>query len=179
MLTHIGQGPQTPPAEDDAARLLLDCHARIRSFTQLAERLATTPGLPPAEIVEAAEGVRRYFAEALALHAQDEEESILPRLAGRERQLDAALVAMHREHVEHRPAVDRVVALTAEIAAEPGRRDALAPGLAAAARALREHFDRHLSQEEAIVIPAIDRLLGSDARAEIVRELRARRRPAP
>jgi iron-sulfur cluster repair protein YtfE (RIC family) len=178
MLTHIGQTPQTPPAEDDAARLLLECHARIRSFTLLAERLATTAGLAEKEIVEAAEGVRRYFAEALALHAQDEEESVLPRLGGRERQLDAALVAMHREHGEHRPVVDRVVALSAEIATEPGRLDALAPALGGAARALREHFDRHLAQEEAVVIPAIDRLLGPEERAEIVRELRARRQPA-
>jgi iron-sulfur cluster repair protein YtfE (RIC family) len=172
MLTHIGH---KAPAEDDAAGLLLECHGRIRAFTLLAERLAATPGLAAAEVVEAAEGVRRYFAEALALHARDEEESVLPRLAGRERQLDAALVAMHREHGEHGPVVDRVVKLCAALAAEPRRHGELSPALGAAAGALRDHFERHLASEEAIILPAIDRFLDPAERAAIVRELRARR----
>lgn len=175
MLTHIG-GPR--PGED-AVDLLLECHARIRTFTELAARLAAATGVTREEIVETAARVRAYFAEALPLHALDEEESVLPRLAGRDRQVDASLVAMHRDHREHGPSVERVIELCTTLAADPGRHGELAVPLGAAAAAVRDHFARHLAEEEAVVFPALQRLVDEAGRAEIVRELRARRRPPP
>lgn len=171
MLTQIAGAR---PAED-LISLLLECHGRIRSFTDLAARLAEGGGAAPAEVAEAAERVRRYFTEALPLHARDEEESILPRLAGRDRQLDAALVAMHHEHAEHEPALERLVVLCAQLAAAPERHAELAPALASVAAALREMFDRHLAREESTVFPAVERYVDDEGRRQIVRELRARR----
>jgi iron-sulfur cluster repair protein YtfE (RIC family) len=171
MLTHIGPAR---PAED-VVELLLECHARIRALTDLAARLAATTDAPAGEIADAAARVRAYFAEALPLHAQDEEESVLPRLAGRARHVDASLVAMHRDHREHVPTVDRVIELCSTLASAPGRHAELAPALGAAAAALRDHFARHLAEEESIVFPALRRFVDPDGQAEILRELRARR----
>ncbi len=92
-------GPR-PPA-GDVVDLLLECHTRIRSFTTLAARLASTPGLAAAEVAEAAAGVHRYFTQALPLHARDEEESVLPRLRGRDPEVDRELAEMVHEHRGH------------------------------------------------------------------------------
>ncbi len=55
---------------------LLECHARIRSFMEVAARLAALPdGTRHEDIVEAATGVASYFGEALPHHEADEEES--------------------------------------------------------------------------------------------------------
>jgi hypothetical protein len=80
MAVHIG----APRPAAGAVELLLECHERIRHFARLALKLAGTRDLPPAEVAEAAAAVRRYFAEALPLHAADEEESMMPRLRGRD-----------------------------------------------------------------------------------------------
>jgi iron-sulfur cluster repair protein YtfE (RIC family) len=168
-------GSKRPAASQDVVDLLLECHARIRSFCDLAVRLAEASRPSPAEIVDAAERVRRYFAEALPLHAQDEEESILPRLAGRDPDVDQALVDMHREHREHEPMLERLLALTGELARAPERHEALAPELGRVARALRGHFDLHLSGEERLVFPAIRALVPEAERRTMLEELRARR----
>src|SRR5512132_579542 len=110
MLTRLG----APAAPDDAVGLLLECHDRIRSFLALARRVAQAGPAERDGVAEAAARVRRYFAEALPLHARDEEESILPRLRGREPAVDAELAAMEREHREHGPPLAALVAACAE-----------------------------------------------------------------
>jgi iron-sulfur cluster repair protein YtfE (RIC family) len=173
MLTRIGAARP----EGDVVDLLLDCHARIRSFTALAARLAAER--PPAtEVREAALGIRRYFVEALPLHARDEEESLVPRLSGTDPEVDRALAAMRQQHAEHGPVLDRVVGLCDALAEAPERHDALAPELAEAAEALRVHFVGHLAPEEEIIFPAIRRLPAAE-RDAIQQELRARRTPPP
>lgn len=171
MLNTIGSPPR--PAEG-IVDLLLDCHARIRSFSDLAVRLGETRGAGPAEIAEAAASVRRYFSEALPLHARDEEESVLPRLAGRDPVVDAALVAMHRDHVGHAELVDPVLDMCAALVAAPGRHLELAPALAEAARRMRAHFETHLASEEATIFPALARVADEEQR-RMTDELRARR----
>jgi len=170
MLTHTG----TNGISDDAVGLLLECHGRIRAFVELASRLAHVEGVSAGEIADRARTVGRYFADALPQHADDEELSLLPRLAGRDRQVDAALVRMHHDHLGHAAVVARVAEVCGELAASPARHAALSPALGAAAAALREHLERHLALEEEIVFPALRTLLAAGARAEIVRELRSR-----
>jgi iron-sulfur cluster repair protein YtfE (RIC family) len=158
-----------------AVDLLLDCHARIRSHLALARRLSTARDAPAEEVRDAAERVRRYFVEALPLHACDEEDSILPRLLGRERALDAALEAMRREHGEHARLLGALTGVCATLAGDPGRLPDLASRLAEVAAELERDLLAHLREEEAVVLPAMRRLLGTEADREIVRELRARR----
>jgi len=162
------------PAAADVVDLLLDCHERIRSFTALAQRLARAPGTPPAEIADAATKVRRYFADALPLHARDEEESMVPRLRGRGAEVERELAEMQREHGEHEPLLARLVALCDALAADPARHAALAPELDQVATALAGHFAAHLDREERVLFPAV-RALPEAERAAMVRELRARR----
>ncbi len=168
----------TPRPAEGIVDLLLECHARIRAFSELAIRLAEAPGTDPAEVADAAGRVRRYFDEALPLHARDEEESLLPRLAGRDPAVDAALVAMHREHEAHGELLDPVVALCGELAAAPERHAELAPALARSGRRLRAHFEAHLATEEATIFPAVLRHVPDEEQRRMVAELRARRAPA-
>jgi len=107
MLVKIG-----PPNESaDIVDLLVACHDRIRFFIDLAERLAEITDASPQEIREAAARVVRYFSESLPLHIADEEESILPRLAGREPMLDRTLETMCYEHDAHEPQLERLLAI--------------------------------------------------------------------
>jgi iron-sulfur cluster repair protein YtfE (RIC family) len=163
------------PAAAGAVELLLECHQRIRQFTSLALRLAQAHDLPRAEVAESAAAVRRYFAEALPLHAADEEESMLPRLRGRDPALDGALSVMRREHAGHGMRVEPVVALCAELAASPERHAELAPRLREAADQLERHFAPHLALEEDLLFPALKRALDPASEARMVAEIRARR----
>ncbi len=174
MTIQIDEPPDSA-ADDDVAVRLLACHARIRRFCATACRLAAARDPRATEVVEAAAGVRRYFAEALPLHAEDEDASIAPRLRGGDPTVDAALAAMSAEHAAHGPLIDRIVALTSELAAQPDRLDALRPALAAAAQALSDALEAHLRAEEATVLPALERLLPPAERLAIVAEMGARR----
>ncbi len=165
----------SPRPAEGIVDLLLDCHARIRSFSQLAVRLGEASGPTPAEVTDAAAQVRRYFLEALPLHARDEEESIIPRLQGREPAVDADLAAMAREHREHDAPLAVLLEACAQLARDPGRRAELAAVVRRATWDLARHFEVHLVREEAVVFPAMRRLLDAAADGEVVKEIRLRR----
>lgn len=169
--TRRGQG-------GDVVDALLDCHERIRQMSSLARKIAAAEGQPEAEIGEAAGRVRRYFTESLAHHVADEEESILPRLRGRDAAVDAALESMEREHRDHEDVVARVVTACAQLERRPGQLAELRGELDEASARLVEAFAAHLDGEEKIVLPAIRRLLSEEERARIRAEMRARRGPA-
>ncbi|HET9597698.1 MAG TPA: hemerythrin domain-containing protein [Anaeromyxobacteraceae bacterium] len=173
MLTRLGA---PAPAAADAADLLVECHGRIRAFLALARRMAEAGPEERDQLPEAAERVRRYFVEALPLHAEDEERSVLPRLRGRDPAVDAELAAMAREHEEHAAPLRALLAACDALGREPSRHAELAPAVLAATAALERHFDAHLAREEAVIFPAL-RLLPSEERAAIAREMRARREP--
>jgi iron-sulfur cluster repair protein YtfE (RIC family) len=171
MFTQIGKRA----AAGGAADLLLECHERIRTFLALARRIAELGPSSPDSVAEAAARVRRYFTEALPLHAQDEEVSILPRLRGRDPRVDAELEAMAREHREHERPMGELVAACERIARAPERRTDLLPTVGRAVTELERHFAEHLGREEAVIFPAMSRLLDRSAHAAILREIRERR----
>lgn len=158
-----------------AATLLLECHDRIRAFLATARRIAEAEGAPPAQVAEAAAAVQRYFTVALPLHAEDEERSILPRLRGRDDATDAALERMVEEHRAHEATVRALVAICAELTAAPRRRAMLTPALRSTLAWLDRHFAEHLGGEEAVVVPAMERLLSAAEDQAIFAEMRARR----
>jgi hemerythrin-like domain-containing protein len=165
-----------PPAALDSVGLLVECHERIRSFLGLARRVGEADAAAdPEAVVEAAGRVRRYFLEALPLHARDEEDSILPRLRGLDPAVDAELATMVEEHRGHERPLAALVAACEEIARAPARAAELQPIVLRAAGELALHFEEHLAREESVIFPAIRRLLDSQADAAIVREIRARR----
>lgn len=173
MLTRIGN----TPARGDAVELLVDCHARIRHFVALSARIAERGAEDPAGLPDAARAVVKYFTQALPLHAKDEEESIVPRLRGRDAAVDAALDVMVREHAEHEASLGRLVAACRLLADAPGRHAELAPAIAREAAFLARHFEAHLANEEEVVFPALRRLLAPAEDAALVAEIRGRRDP--
>jgi hemerythrin-like domain-containing protein len=175
MITLGRKGAHEGQAAKDVVDLLLECHDRIRSMTALALRLAAAEDLPDAEISEAADRVRRYFGVALPLHARDEDESVVPRLRGKDPDVDSELDAMSREHGEHGDPLARVVAAADELAREPSRLASVRGELRDAARELERHFDAHLAREERVVFPAIRKYLPAQELAAMAEELRARR----
>ncbi|ABS25811.1 hemerythrin domain-containing protein [Anaeromyxobacter sp. Fw109-5] len=175
MLTRIG-GTAAP---GDAVDLLLECHVRIRSFLALARRIAEAGEADEGGVAEAAERVRRYFTQALPLHARDEEDSILPRLRGREPAVDAALDEMTREHADHEAPLAVLVGACEELSRAPRCLAALAPVVARATGELEQHFAAHLEREEQVIFPAMRRLFDRATDEALVREIRARRGVVP
>jgi hemerythrin-like domain-containing protein len=171
MFTNLGK----PAVPADAVELLLECHHRIRSFLGLAGRLGEARSEGAEAVAEAAFRVHRYFTLALPLHARDEEESIAPRLGGREPALDAELAAVVREHREHERPLAVLVEACARLARDPGRHRELAAVVRRASGELRSHFDVHLAREEQVIFPAARRLLDAAADAAVVKEIRLRR----
>lgn len=176
MLTRLG-GRTVVPA--DPAGLLLECHGRIREFVGLALRLGEARDADPESIRDAARRVRRYFTEALPLHAQDEEESVLPRLRGIEAALDGELAAMAREHRDHQEPLARLVAACRSLEEAPSRLEVLRPVVSGPAAELEAHFAVHLAREESVIFPALRRLLAPPDGEAVVLEIRARRTPSP
>lgn len=164
---------QQPPAE--IGDLLVECHRRIRKFAAMALRLGEVHEAPEHQIADAAHRVRRFFEQALPLHVEDEEQSVLPRLRGRDRTLDEHLQQMSAEHRSHEPLVDPLVATCRLLERSPEHHAARREELFAAASALERELEAHMRQEEELIIPAIARWVEPADRAKMVDELRERR----
>ena len=170
MLISIGRREQ----KGDVIDLLLECHGRIRTFVTMARATGESQGREAHELVDACARVERYFTEALPLHVQDEEESLLPRLQGRRADVDRALASMHAQHEAHRPLLEAMLGAAGALRQSPGD-PALLASLAGAARRLELDFQKHLDLEENLLFPAARELLEEAERADILGELRARR----
>lgn len=176
MLVQLGSKSANTIADESLLGLLTACHARIRQFTQLALAVATRPEVPEAEARDALGRCRRYFTEALPLHVRDEEDSLVPRLRGRDAAVDAALARMQAEHVAHVPLLVDFIAALERCAADP-KVPAARTELARAAKVLADDFETHLVLEETVIFPAIARVLSAAEQTAVVTELRARRSP--
>src|SRR4051794_30892857 len=121
MAIQIQRRASTPIATDAAGRLL-ECHARIRDFIATAIRLTEAADVSDTELAMAAAGGHRYFAEALPLHAADEDASIAPRLVTRApgEEVARALQMIAAEHAEHEVLLGRLLPWWARVAASPG-----------------------------------------------------------
>jgi iron-sulfur cluster repair protein YtfE (RIC family) len=149
---------------------LLECHVRIREMLAMGQAIEQLGSAD--ETVAAAERLGRYFTRGLPFHTRDEDESILPRLVDPE--LAIALDRMHREHLEHEPLVQKVVASCRDLVDAPSRWRELRTVVAGAAGALSPIMATHLLQEERDLFPAVERL-GDDVQARILEEMDARR----
>jgi hemerythrin-like domain-containing protein len=160
----------------DVVDLLLECHERIRTFIGLTSKLGKAQEPTVDEIRDAASRISRYFSEALPLHVADEEESILPRLARRNPELDLALAKMRNEHVEHQGRLQLLLNTCNTLKSSPEMFGSLRDTLSAAASALDKQYAEHLDEEERVILPAIRALLPHDQKTAIESELRSRRR---
>jgi hemerythrin-like domain-containing protein len=170
MLKQLGKNSRPAP---DLVALLLDCHGKIRHFSALARAAGEADASAP-QIIDACAQAHRYFSEALPLHVADEEESLLPRLCGRESTLDAALETMRDEHRQHERTLTEVREALRKVRDDPTA-EALRASLAASAKKLEQSFAEHLAQEEQVIFPALARLLSESEQQAVLAELRARR----
>jgi hemerythrin-like domain-containing protein len=177
MLIQLQRGPSREQLDADPVHLLLDCHQRIHRFLAIALKLPGAAGsVPDAEIADAARRVRRYFTEALPLHAQDEDESVAPRLraVGAADAVIAAIEGVAREHAEIDRVTAQLVPAWTQLVDAPERTGEVREVLAAGAERLAELFRTHLAIEEKTVFPAVA-ALDEAARRAIVAEMRKRR----
>lgn len=171
MLVTIG----TRAKPDGLVGLLLECHHRIRTFSQMAVELGRRGDLTENDVLEAAQRCERYFSEALPLHVEDEEQSVLPRLLGQKDDVDAALATMQAQHADHVPQLAALLEALGALRAQPnaGR---LRERLRAVAEPLALDFEQHLAREESVIFPAVRVVLSDATQLIAMEELRARRR---
>jgi hemerythrin-like domain-containing protein len=173
MLT-IARSHTEAPAQD-IVDLLIECHDRLRTNIDTLKQFGEACDLNLAQVGDAADTLRRYFRDALPLHAADEEASVLPRLRGLDGRLDEELDIMCAEHDAQEPILTEVLRICGELTVNPARHPARRDTLRALAASLERHFGKHIEREETIIFPAIRARLDVAAREEMVRELRARR----
>ena len=170
MLIQIGR--RGDPSHDDVVGSLLACHARIRAFTALAQRMLAGEAAP-AEVADAAARVERYFRVALPLHSADEELSLCPRLraAPVTPEVFDALSSMMDEHAPIDSLLACLLPRWAALARDPLELPALAAELARDTAELDRLFQAHLAREERVLFPAMREHLAGDElviRAEMV-----------
>ena len=171
MLINIG----FPAAETgDVVDLLLACHERIRFFIDLAIRIGDTADASNEEIRDAAARIVRYFSESLPLHVADEEESIIPRLSGRDAALDRTFESIRREHSAHDHDLKSLLKICGDLQAAREPAAETRQELRDIAVNLRQQFQIHLSEEEQVVLPAIRSLLTDHDRKTMLQEFRSR-----
>jgi iron-sulfur cluster repair protein YtfE (RIC family) len=178
MLMQIGQTANRALTCDahDVGGMLIDCHGRIRQFIRVARALAHPRPLPDGQAVDGAERVLRYFTIGLPLHVQDEDETVLPRLRGRASVVDAALDRMFAEHQAVPALCERLAAACRAVMADPAGRLGMLDTLGPLVAEVEGHFEPHLQNEEAVIIPAL-RLLEPPLQQAMLAEVRARRVP--
>ncbi len=165
---------------DEPAELLLECHDRIRQHMRGAEALAGAAADDPA-VSSTAAGVRRYFDVALPLHSRDEDESVAPRLVDAVLcpGLEQSVAAMTRQHADIEAVLERLLPVWQRLVDEPAAIDEVRQPLVRDTERLAALWAEHLDLEEHAVFPLIAERLDPSARAAIVAEMRARRRPNP
>ncbi len=166
------------PKTEDAVDLLIGCHQRIRHFTAVTVKLAHAQGATPEEVVQAAAAAHRYYTVSLPLHEADEEETVRPRLdvVGDEK-LRHALLAMTDQHLAIDELLDRLLPLLVMVRNNPQTIHAAGSEMCSITKALDEMFRAHLQMEEETIFPAIRTALPEDERADMLREMQARRQP--
>ncbi|MEQ8273205.1 MAG: hemerythrin domain-containing protein [Deltaproteobacteria bacterium] len=169
----IGIGKKA--AATDPVGRLRECHDKLRKFSATAVRLAESQDATPDDVREAASGVVKYFTQALPRHTADEDESLLPRLKGRDAAVDAELAEMEKEHRAHEGPVAELITLCRALADAPERLGDLRADLARVASTVDADLGVHLAREENVIFPAVERLLDDAARNDIAHEMSARR----
>ncbi len=168
-----------PSGAQQATDLLLACHQRIRHFSGVAVKLAHAHAVPDAEIIQAAEGLHRYFTVALPLHEADENLSVHPRLrraVPAEELAGPAADAMVDQHHAIDELVERLVPLWVLLRSSPDKLPDLSAEMCAIAGRLNELFDSHLKLEEETIFPALQKYLPESELAAIVQEMQDRRK---
>jgi hemerythrin-like domain-containing protein len=163
---------------EDAIDMLLGCHERIRHFSSVAVKLAHAQGASPADIVEAANGLLRYFTIALPLHEADENDSLRPRLRRalpKGELAESALDAMVEQHEFIDEVAEQLVPLWRMVKSNPEKLDEVSGEMCQLSGRLNDLFSAHLQLEEETIFPALQRFVRGEELESMVREMKERR----
>jgi len=166
------------PGFDTPLAMLSACHRRIeRRLEQLApiaERLSEPDTTRHAEALRVLEEVRRHFATSGAHHTDDEELTLFPMLRAMPNAgLGELIDVLEADH-------QVIDAMHAELDALCERlHAAVTPEDVEALRALgadlKVHYDRHIRQEDAQILPKAAELLSPEQITNLGFEMRRRR----
>jgi hemerythrin-like domain-containing protein len=161
--------------------LLADCHRRIEMFLGTLVRLSECAAHPlEADARTALEASLKYFREAAPKHTADEEESLFPRLRKMQNaEVEAAIRTLDPLEREHQRAdllhgeVDRLGRKWLECGTlDPVGGQRFREYVADLASIYKEH----IRIEDEVVFPVAGRVLSPGDKAEIAREMAARRK---
>ncbi|GIU75662.1 MAG: hypothetical protein KatS3mg004_2749 [Bryobacteraceae bacterium] len=171
-LFHARTAPASP---DQPADFLYACHRRIEQRIDAIERAAAAPADRPEEALAALASAMAFLDTSGALHTEDEEESVFPRLRqSLERGEWTFLAGLEHDHVE----ADRLAARLREGVERARRGEPAWPELRALAEQFVALYRRHIAREDETLIPMVRRQLSADEQRQVAAEMRARRSPA-
>ncbi len=182
MFTQIGAKPESDFSEP--LGMLSDCHKRIQFFLRDLVRLteAAQAQLSPADS-RTLERALRYFRESGPRHTADEEQSLFPRLrAMKDGRLEGALTKVEELEADHQRANEAHSAVD-DIGARWLANGTIGPDEAVRMKALLQElsgiYEHHLAIEDDEIFPVAAALLSDEAKAEVGREMAARRGLSP
>ena len=147
---------------------LVACHSRIEERLQTLERAVANLELMPEAAREALAAVFRYFDSSGAMHTEDEERSVFPRIEKRLSEEQRSYIASLEQ--QHREAED----LYAQLKGVPPVGVDIAPYQDLAGR-FCGLYRSHIASENHRFVEIARSLLDEGEMAEISKEMRARR----
>ncbi|MGE5110641.1 MAG: hemerythrin domain-containing protein [Acidobacteriaceae bacterium] len=165
----------------DPTGLLSDCHRRIETFLETLAAVGKVMHEPPsADTARALQTALVYFRQAAPKHTADEEESLFPRLRGREEaELKSALSTLDRLEKDHEAVspLHAEVERLAETYLETGSLSASdVQAFQTAVARLQETYREHIRVEDFTVFPLAARLLSDSDKSAFAQEMAARRK---
>lgn len=161
---------------EEPVAMWLACHQRVRRFANLLQRLRRHVQQSGAdeEAQQAAASIRRYFNEAAPRHHEDEEVDMFPllheRCSERDREVLEVLERVERDHLTMAERWREIDAVLARISA--GERAELDEN---AVVAFASAYDRHIDDEESVLLPALQRVVTAAEWSAIGRNMAERR----
>ncbi len=171
MSTLIGATPA--PGFDDPLEMLLACHDRIRAQCATLDKLVAHLPVHGCDLQarQAAQAILRYFDSAGRHHHDDEEQDLFPRLrASNDTAAQALVTLLLDEHQVMDAAWQQLRPYLAALC------EASAATLdAATAQHFIDVYDRHITLENAQLIPLAQRLLSAEQLETLGNNMAARR----
>jgi len=165
----------------DPTGLLSDCHRRIEMFLETLAAAGKVMDAPPSgDTARALQSALVYFRQAAPKHTADEEQSLFPRLRGREEpELRSAISTLDRLEKDHEAVspLHAEVERLAETYLETGSLSASdVQTFQTAVARLQETYREHIRVEDFTVFPLAARLLSDSDKSAIAQEMAARRK---
>ncbi len=168
-------GAAAAPSPENVEEFLMACHRRIEQRLAAMERAAAALGASREEGLAALEAALAFLDTSGALHTEDEEESVFPRLRARMEAGERTFLAgLEHDHAEAGMIHRRLRDLVSKAKDGPENDSALR----GAVEEIAALYRRHIESEDTTLAAYAHALLTPQERSAIAAEMRARRNPA-